>query len=76
MKTYKISYVSNKGQKVTAKAKAENSEDAMYAYANRPVFGGSSIFCNISTKMIDADTRGEIWGIFKADGIRVEVDAI
>lgn len=73
-RVYKISYVNNKGQKVTAKAKAENSENAMYSYANRKVFGGNTIFCNVSTKMCDADTYGQVWGIFRADGIIVVVD--
>lgn len=75
MKTYKISYTNNKGQKVTAKARGENSEDAMHSYAHRMVFG-NPIFINVSTKNIDADTRGQKWGIFKADNIRVEVDAL
>ena len=75
MKTYQISYENNQGKAVLVKARGEDCEDAFRRYAARPVFGGSTIFCNIHTWMYDAETRGQRWGIFFADGIRVEVDA-
>ena len=73
MGTYLITYTSKKGHVIRIKVRGNNSEEAMASYAQRRVFGGNSIFCNVSTKNIDADTYGCEWGVFRADGIRVMV---
>ena len=74
MKTYNVGYLNKKGEKIIAKSRGNNAEEAFSKYANRPVFGGNTIFCNWRVKMIDADTYGEEWAEIIADNIRVFVD--
>jgi len=75
MKTYKITYTNSAGKEVIAKSRGENAEEAFEKYANRPVFGGNSIFFNTRLKMYDADTRGDEWAQYIADDKMVLVEA-
>jgi len=68
MKTYTIKYDGH-----SVNVRGNDTVDAIQRYGSRLPFG-NMIFVNIRTKTVDADTRGCVWGIFDADGKRVEVD--
>lgn len=52
-----------------------NCEEVAQKFANRKVFGNPVIF-NLALRTYDADTRGEKWAVFIANGDeRVEIEA-
>jgi len=46
--------------------RGNNTYEAMEKFCRRMVFG-NPLVCNVSVKMIDADTQGEIWATYKCD---------
>lgn len=44
-------------------------------FGNRKVFGNPLVY-NLRLRLYDADTRGEKWAIYDADGERMEIDAV
>ena len=50
-----------------------DTDEVMGKFQNRKVFG-NSIICNVSLKMYDADTRGEQWAQYMADGITLMIE--
>lgn len=55
--------------------KGNNTDEAAEKMSNRKVFG-DYLICNMRLKMYDADTRGEVWAIYEADGKQVTIDKI
>ena len=68
MNKYKIE-LNDKIYKYTA----ENCDGAMDKLSNRKVFG-NNLTCNISLKMYDADTRGDVWAQYDVDGKQLFIE--
>lgn len=72
---YQITY---KGKSRTIQA--DDANDAMQKFSARKVFG-QRLFLKWSTNSIDADTRGQEWGVFNGydndnHAHRVEIETI
>jgi hypothetical protein len=66
--------------KVTLNGKTYNyngnhTDDVAVKMSNRMVFG-SYLITNMRLKMYDADTRGENWAVYEADGNKMMIDKI
>ena len=58
----------------TYRYNGHNTSAVLEKFQNRQVFG-NPIICNVSLKMCDADTRGEIWALYQADGKPLMIEA-